>query len=198
MRDYKEKYLELRANYIAAVDVAYRKGYEQGQKDAQMQNLMQEQQMQQQMAAQAGQAADVAPAEAMAGEVPDMQAPMEAQQDVAISELEAKIQELEGLLNKSEDPEIKNTISMLKLSLSKMVQARESQKLAKSIDAMKNANKAIATTSKSFNQNAKENTKKALNMQQEIITDIMKKWKEEETDVVKDILSTLKTEGKIK
>ena len=99
--DYKKKYMDLRAQMVSSMDLAFRMGYEQGSKEAQMQAMQQQmaaqQQMEQQMAAQQGQ-------------------PGANQQPGQPEELDQYIAELEDLVNKNElsQDDLKKSLDKIK------------------------------------------------------------------------------------
>jgi hypothetical protein len=97
--DYKKKYMDLRAQMVSSMDLAFRMGYEQGSKEAQMQAAQQQAMAQQQMAAQQQ------PGQPGAGQQPGQ-----------AEELDQYIAELEGLVNKNEisQDDLKKSLDKIK------------------------------------------------------------------------------------
>lgn len=194
--DYKVKYKELRNQWIQSLETVYRDGYAQGYQAAQMDAAAQQAN---QMAQMMGGMQQQPPGEE--GEAPEEMSPMDQvgqetdqmQETQGVSELEAGMQELEELLSKSEGMD-KAAISMalksLNGSLHKVMQAKESQSLRKSLNDIKK--KTTPKLSASFKANASPVQKQAVNTQQKIISGIMKKWEKEEKEAASDILSALK------
>lgn len=189
---------------MESVDAAFRLGYEQGAQEAQMDAMAQQQQQQaDEMAAQSGMQAGGDPSQEENQDPnsgPDVTGAPESAHPGG-SELDQHISELEGMLGKSEmDPQ----------ELMKSVQAlRKVQKEIKLQTELKKSSQAISGITKALhkpkfkisaqaNHNMTNNAKKAVTMQQDIVTGIMKSWEEEEAKTGKDILSQLKVEGHIK
>lgn len=201
--NWKSKYEALKAKYLTDLDMAFRLGHEQGQQEASMDAMAQQQQQQaDQMATQTGMQGDGQNGEGQSGEQVDQDQP---QDNVSAhpggSELDQHISELESMLGKGE---VSSTDLMKSVK-----QLREFQKQAKLQNDLKKSSEAISGIAKALHkpafkisQQAKHNlssaAEKAVNMQQQIVEDVMKSWKQEEEKASKDILSQLKVEGVLK
>lgn len=185
-QDWKLKYADLKLKFHDAVDTAFRLGFEQGANNAQLQQLQQDQ-----AAAQAGQ---------MGGMGEDPNAQMESgmgQNDG--SELDQHIGTLEGMLNQSKpgSPEqagIKKSLDFL----FGLKQKYELKKSEQAIKAIGRTMKAPFTLGKAATKNLSESGKKALNMQEQIVADLMKSMDEEETKAKEAITKTLNLEQLLK
>jgi hypothetical protein len=187
--DYKKKYMDLRARFVEALDIAFRTGYEQGYNESQIQSMAQQAQMQaQQTAMMQGQmgaagAEDYGMEQTSEGE---MTAP-----EAGGDEMDAAIAELEQLVNKSEP-----SIEDMKKSLEVIKNKRMFQKLQK---ATKEAGKKMGQPPKplslSYKVNLPEDAKQAVSMQSKIVDDILKKWEQEAQNSARDITSILGTEA---
>ncbi len=185
--DYKKKYMDLRARFVEALDIAFRTGYEQGANETQVQNMAQQAQMQAQQAAMMQGQMGGAPGMEQPTGTPDQQPVPEAGGD----EMDAAIAELEGLVNKKEP-----SIDDMKKSLESIKNNRMHQKLQK---ATKEAGKKMAQPPKplslSYKVNLPEESKQAVSMQSKIVDDILNKWEQEAQNSAKDITSVLGTEA---
>jgi len=202
--NYKNKYLELRTKYIADIDVAFRLGFEAGAQQAQQQQALdaQAQAKEAEMRMQQTEAAGIngqpgiggspeasEPAGAEGEQSPQAGAPQQS------SELDQHIGKLESMLG-SASPEIKK-------SLQEIIDIRKAEKLAADINNGNNAIKGIvkALHKPAFkigvqaSHNMNDNAKKAVTLQQKIVTDIFKSWTEEESNAKKDISAILGVEG---
>lgn len=201
--NYKQKYENLKAQYMNAVDTAFRLGFEAGSQQAQMDQVAQQAQQQAEleqaaaMGQQPGAPGEEAPQDGAPGQE---QAPMSEHPEG--SELDQHIAKLESMLGKSEtSPED------LKKAFDEVKSLRKSQKLAadlrKGDAAIKSIAKAINGT-KSFNvapkasQNVSHAAKAALTMQEKIVENIMKGLEAGEQDVSAGVASLLGNEGLIK
>jgi hypothetical protein len=196
--DYKKKYMDLRARFVEALDIAFRTGYEQGYNESQIQSMAQQAQMQaQQTAMMQGQmgaagTGDYGMEQSSEGE---MSAPETSGQPVGPEtggdEMDAAIAELEQLVNKSEP-----SIEDMKKSLEVIKNNRMFQKLQK---ATKEAGKKMGQPPKplslSYKVNLPEDAKQAVSMQSKIVDDILKKWEQEAQNSARDITSILGTEA---
>lgn len=141
--NYKAKYLELRAKYMNAVDVAFRLGFEEGAKQSQLDNagqqLAQAQAEKQSMAANSEQASkennNGTPGTPDQGAAPDKSgspsiqpspaesapnagnAPLKESENPEGSELDQHIAKLESMIQKSENPaeDLKKSLDELKI-----------------------------------------------------------------------------------
>lgn len=196
--NYKQKYLSLKAQYMNAVDLAFRLGYEQGAQQAQVDQAAQQQQQQEEMAAQQGVPQDGQPSEQP--QEAEGQAPESA--NPAGSELDQYIAKLEGMLGKSEGV---NT-SDLQKAVQEMKTFQKSQKLAADLKkpsaAISGIAKALHKPAFKIGQQASHNmsdsAKRAVTMQEQIVQDIMKSWSEEEKKAAHSIENLLSVEGVVK
>jgi hypothetical protein len=185
--NYKMKYQELKLKFINTTDVAWRLGYEAGLQAAQLQNSQQQLEQANQNAqlhAQAagaqkapGQESSKVPANAEEGDKEENK--LSAHPDG--SELDQHISELEGMLGKSEitQDDLKKVLDSMKLK--------------------KNEVKSISMPALTFSApNMDNSSKEAIKIQNEIVTNVMKKWEDEEKRVSKDIMSTLNLEGLVR
>lgn len=183
--DYKKKYMDLRARFVEALDVAFRTGYEQGSNEQQIQNMAQQAQMQAQQAAMMNQGAGM---NQPPNGAPDQQQPVP---EAGGDEMDSAIAQLEGLVNKSEP-----SVEDMKKSLEAIKNSRMHQKLQK---ATKEAGKKMAQPPKplslSYKVNLPEESKQAVSMQSKIVDDILNKWEQEAQNSARDITSVLGTEA---
>lgn len=198
--NWKSKYEALKAKFMESVDTAFRLGYEQGQNDAAVENVQQQQQQ------QAEQEMANAQAAGMQGDEQDpnaQQDPSQAEQapDSAHpggSELDQHISQLESMLGKGEidmTSMMKSIAEMRKIQ-KKIVFESELKKSAQAIpEIAKNLHKPKFKISAQANHNLTSNAKKAVNMQEKIVSDIMAKWEEESKASAKSILDVIKVEG---
>jgi len=221
--NYKAKYLELRAKYMSAVDVAFRLGFEEGAKQSQMDQA--NQQMQDTAAKEQamlnakpeppgkennngalgtpdqGAAPDKSGAPSIKPtpvEPAQGGAPMKESENPDGTELDKYISTLESMVQKSESPN-----DDLKKSLDEIRSIREDLKfkaeLRKSAEAIPEIAKALHKPAFKFGVQATHNlnttAKSALTMHHKIVNDIMEKWEKEEHKANKDILSALNIEG---
>jgi hypothetical protein len=167
--NYKQKYQELKAKYMNAVDVAFRLGFEEGSKQSQMDQA--NQQMQEQAAAEQaggqpgepgaennngapgtpdqGAAPDKSgapsvqpsPAEAAPGAPTAGGAPMKESEHPEGSELDRHISELEAMIKKSEEPndDLQKSLDMIKSIRENMIFREEMKKSSEAIPAIAKA-----------------------------------------------------------
>jgi hypothetical protein len=179
-----------------AVDVSFRLGHEAGAQSAQLQQAQQDQAAAQAaaqgMSGQSGQDPNQQPGQEMnPSESPDG------------SELDQHISKLEGMLQKS-DPtapqtlDLKKSLEGIKAFQSSLKQASDLKKSEKAITAIGKAMKPAFTLSKGATKNLSEHGKKALNMQEQIVNDVMKSFAEEEAHAAAAIAKTLNFEQVLK
>lgn len=193
-QDWKLKYQDLKLKFHDAVDVSFRLGMEQGLQQAQVQQAQQDQAAAQ-AAAQGG----------MPGQDPNDQPSeeMPGQEPSDGSELDQHIGELESMLQKS-DPtspqtmELKKSLEGIKSVQSNLKQTYDLGKNEKAIKAIGKAMKPAFTLSKTATKNLSEHGKKALNMQEQIVNDVMKSFAEEEAHAAAAIAKTLNFEQVLK
>lgn len=222
--NYKQKYQELKAKYMNAVDVAFRLGFEEGAKQSQVDQA--NQQMQDQAAAeQAGGAPGQPPSEnnngapgtpdqgaapdksgapsvqptpAAAGAPTAGGAPMKESENPAGSELDQHIAELEAMIKKSEEPndDLKKSLDQVKAIRANITFREEMKKSQEAIPAIA---KALHKPAFKFGVQAAHNlsstAKSSVSMHHKIVEGIMEKWEKEESKAGKDILSALSVEG---
>ncbi len=209
--NYKNKYIELRSKYMNDLDMAFRLGMEQGMQQAQNDQAAQaqaEQQQLDQMAAggapgqpgQPGQEGN-APGQPQPGQEQLGQPGQEAQpgQDPMAgqpTELDQHISKLEGMIAKSEDQELKNTLQGL-VSLRKS----ELQKIqfSKSEQAIKGIVKALHKPTFKMGavavNNLSTSAKLAASAQHKIVNEVMEKFEVEEKRASAGIKDILNLEG---
>jgi len=190
--DYRRKYMELRAKFLSSLDMAFRMGYEEGGKDAQIDQAMAA--MQPQIDPETGQPIQGAPGQP--GQ-PGQQGPepMPEEMDQHIAELEQAVQKAEragGDLSKSEFD-----LASIKKALGGIKAYKEHASLAKSLKSIRQL--GALTRSRQLGLSAQRNldhhSKIAVSMQNKIVTDVMKKWEEQESKTTKEIANTLGVEG---
>lgn len=203
--NYKQKYEDLKMKYMQDVDTAFRLGFEQGtvqgQQDAQMAQQQVEAEAQNAaMGSQPGQGGgsegSPAGAEQMAnpngGDIGDMEPDTE---NPSGSELDQHIAKLESMVSKSEtSPEdLKKAISDIK---SFRTQVTEMKKSSMAISGIAKAlHKPDFKIGKVASHNMNDNAKRAVGMQEKIVSDIMKSWEEEEKTASNSISKILGVEG---
>lgn len=201
--NYKNKYLELRAKYMADLDMAFRLGMEQGIQQAQNDQAMQAEQQQQEMDAaaaggmggQSGQPGQEGSPEGQPGQEQPGQPISEHPEG---SELDQHIAKLESMIQKSEfDPkELAKSLGGLK-DLKKHWQ--QEADLKKSAEAIKGIAKALHKPayklSVQSSHNLSSNAKQAVSLQHKIVNDLMTKMEEEEKRASTDIKNILNIEG---
>jgi hypothetical protein len=191
---------------MESVDVAFRLGYEQGAQSAQMQQM---QQQQQQIAAKQAQmdtngindnqvqdGSNGAQIQDDSRGVGQQTGAAGAPQGMSGSELDNHINELEGLMQKSEYgtdqwETLKKSVDNLKAIKVKM-DLSLNQDLIKSIG--RNLNKPLVITGRA-KHNMSDNSKNALTLQHKIVGEIMDTWTKEEAGLPTDIIKILQTEG---
>ena len=179
--DYKSKYLDIRAKFLEASDVAYRLGFENGMKEGEQvaqQQAMAEQQAMEQAAAQGampGMEGEMPPG--MEGEMPPEEMGMEPgmepgaegmEEEGGGSDLDSGIEELSSLVAKGEKPSV---ISMRK-AVGKINDLRKSQK-----------------------DKWRKKTEKTTSAQKKIVDGVLKKWEDESKDVTGNLENILKEHG---
>lgn len=221
--DFKKKYHALRLKFVESMNMSFRLGFEQGQKEAQMEQALQAASDAQAAAANAQNQVDENgnpindevdengnPIEDQPGqEAQPGQESEEGQPPMAGapngSELDQHISKLEGLVsgsNASEpaaQEEIKKSLASIKSWQMKKSQYEELAKSQKAISGIKKALKGPAKHDYKVgmvaSHNLDSNQKKALSMQEKMVSDIMKSWSDEESQVSKSISNILSVEG---
>jgi hypothetical protein len=210
--NYKQKYEEIKAKYMQDVDTSFRLGFEQGFVQAQQESMVQQQQMQQEQAQNQQKVGQGYGAEGSPAGEEQMQNPnggsveqLELEsENPAGSELDQHIQKLESMIAKSETSkedlaQAVNHIQFLRRSMS--VQAGLSRDLKKSARAISGITKALHKPAFKFSQTASANmndsAKKAVTIQEKIVTDVMQSWSEEEQKASQSISNILSVQGLI-
>lgn len=176
--DYRTKYIEMRAKFIEASDIAYRLGFEEGMKEGQQ--AAEQAVQQQQMDMQAQQAAmQGMPPEAGGPENPEMAA-QEGQMDQLApeelagedvesgSELDSQISELEGLVAKGQKPSVLD---------------------------MRKAVESLSTLRKSQRDQWAKKRAKTISVQKKFVDNILNKWEKETKDVTEGLEEIVKESG---
>lgn len=208
---YKAKYLQLKSQYMNAVDTAFRLGFEQGKQQAELDNMSQQQMQAQEMATAAAGAPPSGPTESGSpepGGEPQVEgkeemeqpvdAPMQESEHPDGTELDQHIAKLEALLGKSEiaPEDLTKALSEIKALRKSQVEAIE---LKKSAQAIKEISKALHRPSFKLSAQASHNmsdtAKRAVSMQHKIVDNIMQKWEEEEAKTLKGIGQIISVEG---
>jgi len=186
--NYRSKYEQLKSQFMASVDTAFRLGFEQGAQAAQTENL--QAQAQQQAAAQQPEQAGK-PEDGTESEAPET---MQESENPAGSELDQHIEKLESMLGKTElnGEDLQKALKEVK-SFKEKIAIRKNDKAIKSI--AKALNKPAFSIGKQANRNLTDVSKGALNMQEKIINDVFKSWETQEQSASKDIFSILAIEG---
>lgn len=221
--NYKQKYQELKAKYMQAVDMAFRLGHEEGSKQAAQDQMAQQQQQQAELeAAAAGgmpgqpgadpmagpdqpgddQSAPPAPGggpegEPAPGPMAESEHPDGTELDQHISKLESM---LKGEVNSEDLAKAASAIRDYQNAVSKWKkQVRLQSELKKSAQAIPEIAKALHRPKFKLGvqaaHNLSQSAKNAVTMQHKIVTDIMTKWEQEEKNASKDVLSVLNIEG---
>lgn len=209
--NWKQKYMDLKQDYMKDVDAGFRLGFEQGQMKAQNDSVMQAQQQQaEQMQSDTqnqhddqmslgGSAGDQNsdPSAEIKQENPGGMATPDSQHPGG-SELDQHISQLEQMVQKGEA-----TPADLMKALAGFKDLRKSitfkAEMRKSEAAIPGIVKALHTPkfkiSQQSNHNLSSAAKNAVSLQHKIVTDVMKHWAEEEKNTSKSILDQLKVEG---
>lgn len=200
--NYKMKYNELKSKFMSSVDMAFRLGFEEGSKQEQNNQMMQQQAQQQELAnAQSNGIGAPGEAQQEPGQDPDQEMQNPDSQNPAGSELDQHIEKLESMLGKSEldGVELKKALDGIKSLQANMKQEAELKKSARAIPEIAKAlHKPKFNIGRLASHNMNSNAKTAVNMQEKIVSDIMKSWEEEDQKVTKDIKSILNLENLIK
>jgi len=213
---YKAKYLQLKSQYMNAVDTAFRLGFEQGKQQAELDQVAQQQQAAQEMAMQAASApppgAEGGAPDDGSGGPPDAESaapdagapgeaasgPMQESEHPDGTELDQHIAKLESLLGKSEvaPDDLAKALSEIKALRKSQVQAIE---LKKSAQAIKEISKALHRPgfklSVQASHNMSDTAKRAVSLQHKIVDNVMQKWEEEEMKATKGIHQIISVEG---
>lgn len=198
--DYKSKYFDLKTKFQETVDLAWRLGFEQGAQQAQLDQANQQQAQADQMAMAAnGQPQPEQSSDE--GETPEQPGQEQPQsQNPNGDELDQHIKKLESVLGKSEINPLE--LGDLKKTLSDIRSLQVQINLTKSLESIKNTKMAPLKKSVSFSPKVEANlptpAKKALDLQQKIITDMFAKWEKDEQKASSDISSILNGSGIVK
>jgi hypothetical protein len=195
--NYKQKYEELKAHYVSAIDVAWRDGFQNGMQQSQTE---QAQQQQMQSDAMNQQTAGAQPGEESA--VPGTEEKSEAQPPVSQNpngddELGQHIEKLESMLGKAEITPFE--LQDLKKTLNDIRSLQVSINLTKSMESIKNVKTGKLNKSQAFSSraiaNLPEQSKKALTLQEKIVADVFTKWAKDESQASSAISSILNVDG---
>lgn len=191
-QDYKLKYKDLKIKFMDAVDTSFRLGVEQGRASAKVEQAQQQQAAEQASQMQMGQDPSAQP-----GQEPNYPESPDG------SELDQHIGHLEGMLqgSKEDSPEqeyLQKSLNGIKSFRNSLKQASDLRKAEKSIAAIGKAMKTPFTMSKAATKNMSEPAKKALSMQEQVVSDLMKSFEDEEKKASESILKTLDFEQLIK
>lgn len=194
-QDYKLKYEDLKLKFMDAVDVSFRLGMEQGLQQAQIQQAQQQQ--------ADAQAAQQAAAMGQNPNQPGQEGGMPGEEQTDGSELDQHINTLESMLGQSKpgSPEqqgLQKSLDGIKMFKNNLKQKFELKKSEEAIKAIGKAMKVPFTLSKAATKNMSEPAKKALNMQEQIVSELMKSMAEEEAKVTASITKTLDFEQILK
>lgn len=193
--NWKLKYQELKMKYMSSVDTAFRLGFEQGAQQAQVQSA---QDQAQQQAEQAGAQQAQRPGGEQGGAEQAQDQPQEQAQPESAhpggSELDQHIQELSSMLGKSEIigddlQTLKKSFGSLKASLDLAKSQQAISSIAKSLKLAENISAPIKHAGVS---NMNPTAKKALNMQETIVSEIMNAWSQESNDAKNEIMNIIK------
>lgn len=202
--NYRQKYEELKMNYMASVDAAFRLGFEQGavqgMQDAQMQAQQAQQDAQQNAGIGQGQGSEGSPAgeEQMNNpngggieDVPDSENPAGSEFDQHIAKLEAMVSNA-GTKPADLAKAISELSSLRKAYTEKITFNREMKKSVQAIPAIAKAlHRPEFKIGRQASHNMNSNAKAAVGMQHKIVSDIMKSWEEEEKTATSDIQKIL-------
>ena len=201
--NYRSKYEQLKAQFMASVDTAFRLGYEQGAQEAQIEGIQSQQQQAQaeqqpagapgQQPGQPGQEEAAQPSQDQS-EQPE-QEDMQESENPAGSELDQHISTLEGMLGKSEfsGEDLQKALKEVK-SFKEKLAIKKNDKAIKSIAKSLKKKPAFAIGNNA-SHNLNDVQKNALSMQEKIVGDVMKSWEIEEQKASKNIFNILATES---
>ena len=196
--NWKLKYEQLKAKMHSAVDMAFRLGYENGMQSSQVQQAADHASQMNQMAqTQAGAQADPNAQPGEQGGQPGEETSAPASEHPDGSELDQHIAKLESLIAKGELDDAGK--SDLAKSLEGFRAYKAKIDLLKSEKAIKSIGKSMRDfklkLGKSAAVNMNDTAKKALTLQEKIVTDVMKSWEKEEARMAKDVSTVLQVEG---
>jgi hypothetical protein len=206
--NYKMKYESLKLKFMSSVDEAYKLGYEQGMKDGQMEAMMQPQPGDEFGA----EGQEGAPGEEGQGGMDQAGAPMGTELDQHIAQLEGMVggggdtdEGAPDATGESHGKKEKKDFSTedkakLKKSLDGIKAYRDAVVLHKNLLAIKKIGKALQpkpklALSKQANANMSDSAKKAVSLQHDIVSDVMKSWAAEEERAAKSIVGILAAES---
>ena len=196
--------MELKMKFMESIDTAFRLGFEQGSvqgmQDAQMQQQQTDAEAQQagQDAIGQGQGSEGTPAGAEqqanpnGGQIGDMEPDSE---NPAGSELDQHIAKLESMVSKTETTpaDLFKAINDIKSFRSNDVEMKKSYKAISGIS--KALHKPAFKIGVQASHNMNDNAKRAVGMQEKIVTDIMKSWADEEQTTASKVTKILGIEG---
>ena len=192
-QDWKLKYQDLKLKFADALDVSFRLGFEQGAQNAQVQQAQQaEAAAQQAQMGQSGQDPNAPPGQEMPG-----------QEQSDGSELDQHIGQLEGMLQGSkpgspEQASLQKSLTGIKAFQKSLKDSSDLRKSEQAIAAIGKTMKPVFTIGRGATKNMSEPAKKALNMQEEIVSTMMKSWEEEEKIAAESVNKILNLERLLK
>jgi RNA-binding protein YhbY len=197
-QDWKLKYQDLKVRFQDCLDVSFRLGYENGLQSAQVQQAQQQQaDAQAQQAAMAGQPGQDPNAD------PSQEGQMPGQESPNGSELDSHISQLESMLGKTETGSLeymnlKKSLDGIKSFQSNLKKAHDHKVSEMTLKSIQKAMQPKFTLGKTATKNLSESGKKALNMQEQIVADLLKSMAEEEQKTSESITKTLNFEQLLK
>lgn len=197
-QDWALKYKDLKLKFMDAVDVAFRLGMEQGLQQAQVQQAQQ-----QQADAQAQQAAMMGQPGQDPNADPSQEGQMPGQESPNGSELDSHISQLESMLGKTETGSLeymnlKKSLDGIKSFQNSLKMAHEHKASELTLKSIQKAMQPKFTLGKTATKNLSESGKKALNMQEQIVADLMKSMDDEQAKAQEAITKTLDFEQLLK
>jgi hypothetical protein len=197
-QDWKLKYQDLKLKFMDAVDVSFRLGMEQGLQQAQVQQAQQQQaDAQAQQAAMMGQPGQDPNADvSQEGQIPGQESPNG-------SELDSHISQLESMLGKTETGSLeymnlKKSLDGIKSFQSNLKKAHDHKVSELTLKSIQKAMQPKFNLGKTATKNLSESGKKALNMQEQIVADLMKSMDDEQAKAQEAITKTLDFEQLLK
>lgn len=186
---YKSKYLALRAQYIKTVDFAFQEGYVKGQEDSQIQQAQRQAQEAQMQAQQA--AAMQAQGMGQGGQPPQQGAEMPPNGEQPPTPGQSPGVPPEAEMYNESPEQIEQLIEELQQAIQKS--EGEFPSLQKSLDklqALQGKNKSMG-----YATNLSHPGKLALNEQEKLVANLVKKWTNEAPEVANKVVSALRSES---
>lgn len=190
--NWENKYKELKLKFKDTVDLAFRLGVEEGMRQGQVQQAQQAQQAAAAAQMQPGQDPNAQPGQ----EMNDPGSPDGSELDQHIGQLESMLQGSKP--GSMEQQGLQKSLDGIKAFRSNLKQASDLRKSEKAIREIGKAINAPFTLNKAATKNLSESGKKALNMQEQIVSDLMKAMDEEQAKAAEAITKTLNFEQVLK